>query len=96
MFHIQWGFWVLQNVPPAVLIRFLREHRSEWADWADCEHDASCSDTLRTRVYGAAALAGAELGRREVPMPLAHSEHQEVNFRALTSKESGRTDVVQM
>nr|QOQ51179.1 class III HD-Zip protein [Cathaya argyrophylla] len=69
---------LLQNVPPAVLIRFLREHRSEWADWADSEHDVSCSATLRTRVYGAAALAGAELGRREVPMPLAHSEHQEI------------------
>nr|QOQ51176.1 class III HD-Zip protein [Ginkgo biloba] len=70
---------LLQNVPPAVLVRFLREHRSEWADWIDCDLDASCSATLRTRVYGASVLAGAELGRRQVPMPLAHSvEHEEI------------------
>jgi len=24
---------LLQSVPPAVLVRFLREHRSEWADY---------------------------------------------------------------
>lgn len=25
-------YYFLQNVPPAILLRFLREHRSEWAD----------------------------------------------------------------
>ncbi|GLJ21413.1 hypothetical protein SUGI_0394260 [Cryptomeria japonica] len=64
---------LLQNVPPAVLIRFLREHRSEWADWMDCDLDTGCSNTWQTHVYG------AEFGRRQIPMPLAHSvEHEEI------------------
>ncbi|KAH9301726.1 hypothetical protein KI387_013309, partial [Taxus chinensis] len=70
---------ILQNVPPAILVRFLREHRSEWADWMDCDLDTICSNTSRSHVYGASVLVGAELGRRQIPMPLAHSvEHEEI------------------
>ncbi|PKA45763.1 Homeobox-leucine zipper protein HOX32 [Apostasia shenzhenica] len=39
---------LLQNVPPALLVRFLREHRSEWADSGV---DAYCSAPLRASPY---------------------------------------------
>ncbi|KAL6497000.1 Homeobox-leucine zipper protein ATHB-15 [Orobanche gracilis] len=66
---------LLQNVPPAILLRFLREHRSEWAD--------SNIDT-----YSAAAVRSEPstfLGPRvsnlggQVVLPLAQTiEHEEL------------------
>ncbi|KAI7743312.1 hypothetical protein M8C21_030726 [Ambrosia artemisiifolia] len=65
---------LLQNVPPAILTRFLREHRSEWADSSiDC--------------YSAASVKGGPCGLPlarsggfggQVILPLAHTiEHEE-------------------
>ncbi|KAL2453375.1 Homeobox-leucine zipper protein ATHB-14 [Abeliophyllum distichum] len=39
---------LLQDVPPALLIRFLREHRSEWADYGV---DAYCAASLKASPY---------------------------------------------
>ncbi|EOY34371.1 Homeobox-leucine zipper family protein / lipid-binding START domain-containing protein isoform 4 [Theobroma cacao] len=39
---------LLQNVPPAVLVRFLREHRSEWADF---NVDAYSAASLKAGTY---------------------------------------------
>ncbi|KAL0774967.1 hypothetical protein Bca101_040119 [Brassica carinata] len=39
---------LLQNVPPAVLVRFLREHRSEWADYGV---DAYAAASLRASPF---------------------------------------------
>ncbi|KAJ0980463.1 hypothetical protein J5N97_008718 [Dioscorea zingiberensis] len=67
---------LLQNVPPALLVRFLREHRSEWAD---CGIDAYSAASLRASPYavpGARATAGFFGG--QVILPLAHTlEHEE-------------------
>ncbi|CAM6082432.1 unnamed protein product [Calypogeia fissa] len=64
---------LLQNVPPALLIRFLREHRSEWAD---CDIDADAAAALRTSNYiGAESRGGICSG--QLPLPLAHAVEQE-------------------
>ncbi|THU45066.1 hypothetical protein C4D60_Mb02t13950 [Musa balbisiana] len=67
---------LLQNVPPAILVRFLREHRSEWAD---CGVDAYSAASLRANPYvvpGVRASTGF-LGS-QVILPLAHTaEHEE-------------------
>ncbi|KAG1368413.1 homeobox-leucine zipper protein HOX32 [Cocos nucifera] len=67
---------LLQNVPPALLVRFLREHRSEWAD---CGVDAYSAASLRACPYavpGVRASSGFLGG--QVILPLAHTiEHEE-------------------
>nr|ABD75296.1 class III homeodomain-leucine zipper protein C3HDZ1 [Phaeoceros carolinianus] len=63
---------LLQNVPPALLIRFLREHRSEWAD---CDIDADAAAALKTSTYGASGRGSLCSG--QLPMPLAHAVEQE-------------------
>nr|ABD75301.1 class III homeodomain-leucine zipper protein C3HDZ2 [Selaginella kraussiana] len=57
---------LLQNVPPATLIRFLREHRSEWAD---------CNITDSSLRHGMARGANAFIG--QYPVPLIHSSEEE-------------------
>ena len=65
----------LQNVSPAVLIRFLREHRSEWAD---SNIDAYSAAAVKA---GPCSLPGPRIGGfgSQVILPLAHTiEHEEV------------------
>nr|DAD48852.1 TPA_asm: hypothetical protein HUJ06_018789 [Nelumbo nucifera] len=65
---------LLQNVPPAILLRFLREHRSEWAD---SNIDAYSAASLKA---GPCSLPGSRLGSfgGQVILPLAHTiEHEE-------------------
>lgn len=64
--------YVPQNVPPALLIRFLREHRSEWAD---CDLDADAAAALKTSTYGATGRGSLCSG--QLPMPLSHAAEQE-------------------
>nr|ABD75295.1 class III homeodomain-leucine zipper protein C3HDZ1 [Marchantia polymorpha] len=64
---------LLQNVPPALLIRFLREHRSEWAD---CEIDADAAAALRSTNYVGSESRGSLCGG-QLPLPLAHAVEQE-------------------
>lgn len=67
-------FW--QNVPPAILLRFLREHRSEWADSGIDAYSAAavkagpCSiPVTRTGSFGG-----------QIILPLAHTiEHEEAS-----------------
>ncbi|KAF7817108.1 Homeobox-leucine zipper protein ATHB-8 [Senna tora] len=47
---------LLQNVPPAILLRFLREHRSEWAD---SSIDAYSAAAIKA---GPCSLPGARVG----------------------------------
>ncbi|KAL2473847.1 Homeobox-leucine zipper protein ATHB-14 [Forsythia ovata] len=66
---------LLQNVPPALLVRFLREHRSEWADY---EVDAYSAASLKASPYAVpcARLSGFPGG--QVILPLAQTvEHEE-------------------
>ncbi|XP_042434016.1 homeobox-leucine zipper protein HOX32-like [Zingiber officinale] len=67
---------LLQNVPPAMLVRFLREHRSEWAD---CSVDAYSAASLRACPFAVPGVrpSGGFLGS-QVILPLAHTaEHEE-------------------
>ncbi|MFS7950420.1 putative transcription factor & lipid binding HD-SAD family [Helianthus anomalus] len=66
---------LLQNVPPALLLRFLREHRSEWAD---NNMDAYSAAAVK---LGPCSLPGARIGSfgGQVILPLAHMvEHEEL------------------
>ncbi|CAL5432520.1 unnamed protein product [Camellia sinensis] len=63
------------NVPPAILLRFLREHRSEWADNSI---DAYLAATVKV---GPCILPRARAGSfgGQVILPLAHTiEHEEL------------------
>ncbi|OVA08558.1 Homeobox domain [Macleaya cordata] len=65
---------LLQNVPAAVLLRFLREHRSEWAD---SSIDAYSAAAVKAGPFN---LPGARFGGfgGQVILPLAHTvEHEE-------------------
>ncbi|CAL5417759.1 unnamed protein product [Camellia sinensis] len=63
------------NVPPAILLRFLREHRSEWAD---SSIDAYSAAAVKV---GLCSLPGSRVGSfsGQVILPLAHTiEHEEL------------------
>ncbi|KAL2338037.1 hypothetical protein Fmac_012483 [Flemingia macrophylla] len=67
---------LLQNVPPAILLRFLREHRSEWAD---NNMDAYTAAAIKV---GPCNLSGSRVGNYggQVILPLAHTiEHEEIS-----------------
>lgn len=65
---------LLQNVPPAILLRFLREHRSEWADTGIDAYSAAAVKA------GPCSLPVPRVGTfgGQVILPLAHTiEHEE-------------------
>lgn len=65
---------LLQNVPPAILLRFLREHRSEWAD-----NNIDAYSAAAVKV-GPCSLPVSRVGSfgGQVILPLAHIiEHEE-------------------
>ncbi|KAI4343094.1 hypothetical protein MLD38_027637 [Melastoma candidum] len=66
---------LLQNVPPALLIRFLREHRSEWADYGIDAYSAVC---LKSNPYAVPCGRPGGFSGSHVILPLAHTvEHEE-------------------
>ncbi|KAK6917079.1 Homeobox domain [Dillenia turbinata] len=66
---------LLQNVPPAMLVRFLREHRSEWADYGV---DAYSAAALRASPYAVPCARPGGIPSSQVILPLAHTvEHEE-------------------
>ncbi|KAL6847212.1 hypothetical protein ACP4OV_023065 [Aristida adscensionis] len=66
---------LLQNVPPALLVRFLREHRSEWADPGV---DAYSAASLRASPFAVPGLRAGGIVGSQVILPLAHTlEHEE-------------------
>ncbi|MBA0753275.1 hypothetical protein Gogos_020696, partial [Gossypium gossypioides] len=65
---------LLQNVPPAILLRFLREHRSEWADSGI---DAYSAAAIKAGPCSLPMSRGGSFGG-QVILPLAHTiEHEE-------------------
>ncbi|GAB2293495.1 Homeobox-leucine zipper protein ATHB-15 [Dionaea muscipula] len=64
---------LLQNVPPAVLLRFLREHRSEWAD-----NNIDAYSAMAAKV-GPCSLPVTRIGSftNQVILPLAHTIENE-------------------
>uniref|UniRef100_A0A5B6YRS8 Putative homeobox-leucine zipper protein HOX32 n=1 Tax=Davidia involucrata TaxID=16924 RepID=A0A5B6YRS8_DAVIN len=66
---------LLQNVPPALLVRFLREHRSEWADYGV---DAYSAASLKAIPYAVPCARPVGFPSSQVILPLAHTvEHEE-------------------
>ncbi|CAA0834066.1 Homeobox-leucine zipper protein REVOLUTA [Striga hermonthica] len=66
---------LLQNVPAAVLVRFLREHRSEWADF---NVDAYAAASLKNS-YMYPGMRPTRFTGSQIIMPLGHTiEHEEM------------------
>ncbi|KAL1197292.1 Homeobox-leucine zipper protein REVOLUTA [Cardamine amara subsp. amara] len=65
---------LLQNVPPAVLIRFLREHRSEWADF---NVDAYSAATLKAGGFAYPGMRPTRFTGSQIIMPLGHTIENE-------------------
>lgn len=71
-------FFPCQNVPPAVLVRFLREHRSEWADFSI---DAYSAASLKGSSYAYPEMRPTRFTGNQIIMPLGQTiEHEEVRF----------------
>ncbi|KAL5565679.1 hypothetical protein UlMin_028843 [Ulmus minor] len=67
---------LLQNVPPAVLVRFLREHRSEWADF---NVDGYSASALKAGSYAYPGMRPTRFTGSQIIMPLGHTiEHEEL------------------
>ncbi|XP_052179852.1 homeobox-leucine zipper protein HOX32-like [Diospyros lotus] len=64
---------LLQNVPPASVVRFLREHRSEWADFGVDAYSAACLKNPFTVPF---ARPGC-FPSGQVILPLAHTVENE-------------------
>ncbi|KAH6793161.1 Homeobox-leucine zipper family protein / lipid-binding START domain-containing protein [Perilla frutescens var. hirtella] len=66
---------LLQNVPPALLVRFLREHRSEWADYGVDVYSAAA---LKASPYAVPCSKPGGFPSSQVILPLAQTvEHEE-------------------
>ncbi|XP_068320891.1 homeobox-leucine zipper protein HOX32-like [Pyrus communis] len=66
---------LLQSVPPALLVRFLREHRSEWADYGLDAYSAAC---LKASPYAVPLARGGGFPTTQNILPLAQTvEHEE-------------------
>ncbi|KAL6500600.1 Homeobox-leucine zipper protein ATHB-14 [Orobanche hederae] len=66
---------LLQNVPPALLVRFLREHRSEWADYGV---DVYTAASLKANPYAVPCAKPVGFPSSQVILPLAQTvEHEE-------------------
>ncbi|TVU30349.1 hypothetical protein EJB05_21965 [Eragrostis curvula] len=64
------------GVPPAELIRLLREHRSEWADY---NFDAYSASALKTSPGSLPGLRPMRFSGNQIILPLAHTvENEEV------------------
>ncbi|KAL6542691.1 Homeobox-leucine zipper protein ATHB-14 [Orobanche hederae] len=67
---------LLQNVPPALLVRFLREHRSEWADYGVDVYSAA---SLKASPYAVPCTRLGSFPSSQVILPLAQTvEHEEL------------------
>ena len=63
-----------QNVPPALLVQFLREHRSEWADY---NVDSYSAASLKAGSYAFLGLRPTRFSGSQIIMPLAHTVEKE-------------------
>ncbi|XP_041992307.1 homeobox-leucine zipper protein REVOLUTA-like isoform X1 [Salvia splendens] len=67
---------LLQNVPPAMLVRFLREHRSEWADFTV---DAYAAMSLKSSTCSYPVTRPTRFTGTQIIMPLGQTiEHEEM------------------
>ncbi|XP_012827547.1 PREDICTED: homeobox-leucine zipper protein ATHB-14 [Erythranthe guttata] len=71
---------LLQNVPPALLVRFLREHRSEWADYGV---DVYCADSLKASPYAVPCAKTGGFPSSQVILPLAQTVENEESLEVV-------------
>ncbi|KAL5977126.1 Homeobox-leucine zipper protein hox32 [Asimina triloba] len=72
---------LLQNVPPALLVQFLREHRSEWADPGI---DAYSAASLKASPFAVPGARSGGFPGSQAILPLAQTvEHEETSFDAV-------------
>jgi hypothetical protein len=65
-----------------LLVRFLREHRSEWADYGVDAYSAAC---LKASPYAVPCARPGGFPGSQVILPLAHTvEHEEVTIFSFT------------
>lgn len=65
-------------MPPALLVRFLREHRSEWADYGVDLYSAS---SLKATPYAIPCANPGGFPSSQVILPLEQTvEHEEVSY----------------
>lgn len=65
-------------MPPAILVRFLREHRSEWADF---NVDAYSAAALKAGSYAYPGMRPTRFTGGQIIMPLGQTiEHEEVCY----------------
>ncbi|XP_074566730.1 homeobox-leucine zipper protein HOX32-like [Curcuma longa] len=80
---------LLQNVPPALLVCFLREHRSEWADFGI---DAYAAVSLRSTPYSIPGVrTGGGFSGNQVILPLAHTIEKEEMLEVVRLVDHGFT-----
>uniref|UniRef100_A0A7N0ZVN7 Uncharacterized protein n=1 Tax=Kalanchoe fedtschenkoi TaxID=63787 RepID=A0A7N0ZVN7_KALFE len=65
---------LLRNVPPAVLVRFLREHRSEWADY---NVDAYMAASVKSNSLTFPGMRPMSFSGSQIMMPLGHTIENE-------------------
>ncbi|KAL5990646.1 Homeobox-leucine zipper protein hox9 [Asimina triloba] len=65
---------ICNNVPPALLVRFLREHRSEWADY---NIDAYSAASLKAASNAFPGLRPTRFSGSQIIMPLANTVENE-------------------
>ncbi|XP_074576391.1 homeobox-leucine zipper protein HOX9-like [Curcuma longa] len=71
---------LLQSVPPALLVRFLREHRSEWADY---NLDAYSAASLKTGICSFPGWRPTKFSGSQTIMPLAHTIENEESLEVV-------------
>ncbi|KAF5930974.1 hypothetical protein HYC85_031847 [Camellia sinensis] len=71
---------LLENVPPAVLVRFLREHRSEWADF---NVDAYSAAALKASSFAYPGMRPTRFTGSQIIMPLGHTIEQEQTLEVI-------------
>ncbi|KAK8610252.1 hypothetical protein V6N13_081415 [Hibiscus sabdariffa] len=83
---------LLQNVPPAILLRFLREHRSEWADSGI---DAYSAAAVKAGPCSLPMSRGGSFGG-QVILPLAHTIENEEFMEVIKLENMGhyRDDMI--
>ncbi|CAM8889285.1 unnamed protein product [Rhodiola kirilowii] len=65
---------LLRNVPPAALVRFLREHRSEWADF---NVDAYTAAAIKSNSFSFPGMRPTSFSGSQIIMPLGHTIENE-------------------
>ncbi|KAI3995619.1 hypothetical protein MKX01_023364 [Papaver californicum] len=71
---------LLQNVPPVLLVQFLREHRSEWADYSI---DAYSAASVKSSNYSFPGLRSTRFSGSQIIMPLGHTVEREESLEVI-------------